>query len=183
MKKRGLLGHMVLGVLLATPVLARLGESMAECHKRYGRPFSTRTRGNEAVCRYRKGDYDVRIVFAGGRAAEVYYNRTAGVRLSQRELDLFLKVNASTSKWTKVDQLAEWRAANEGKEDDEIRQAELMQDMATFFLWSRDDAKAEASYDREQGILLICDAQRLVEEEEVSKEEVKPEDLDNPLGF
>jgi len=148
--------------------------------------LSVKPCGNEVVCRYRKGAYDVRIVFAGGRAVEVYYRRPSGDRLTRADLGLFLNVNASTSHWSKVDQLAEWRAANEGHEDDEERQAELMRDLATFFLWSRDDGQAEASYDREQGVLLICDEERLAGEQ-VDQEErdkgVETESLDNPLGF
>jgi len=131
------------------------------------------------VCRYRKGDYNVKIVFVRGKAAEVSYSRRSGTALTTRDLGLFLNVNAASSRWVKVDQLAEWKASNKGRENDEQRQAELMRDLASFFLFSRQDGLAEASYDRENGELFICDARRLL----VKEEPKAPKDPGNPLGF
>ena len=183
MSKPGLVASLLACLLLAAPALARLDETIVECHKRYGRPVAMRSVGTEVICRYRRGNYTVKVIFAKGRAVEVYYSRSSGNLLTQDDLDLFLDVNASTSRWVKVDQLAEWRKANAGHENDEVRQVELMRDMATFFLWSREDGEAEASYDRELGVLLICSAERLEREREEEKEEVKTDDPDNPLGF
>ena len=170
---------LVAGLTAATPALARLGETFAGCTRRYGRAVSTRPSGNEVVSRYRKGDYNVKVVFARGRAAEITYSRKSGALLTNGDLNLFLKVNAESSKWVKVDQLAEWKAANKGREKDERCQEELMRDLASFYLWSRQDGLAEASYDRENGELFICDAQRLLPEQKPEP----PVEPDNPLGF
>lgn len=179
-EKAGWIVLFLVGLIIVPPALARLGETVVECHKRYGRPFSVNPRGEEVLCRYRKGGFDVEILFSLGRAEEVYYRRTSGALLSKADLDLFLKVNASTSSWVKVDQLVEWRKANKGYEKNEARQAALMRDLAAFFLWVREDGKAEASYDRELGVLLICDTRRL---KKGKAEEAETERDENPLGF
>jgi hypothetical protein len=152
---------MVAIFLLPWVTEARLGESISKCDQRYGNPLKLQTVANRHVRRYEKRSYEVRAVFVSGRAVEVIYRRLDGAPLSERELDLFLLANSDDSAWQRVSQVAEWKAANRGREQDPQAQQELLDDLASFYLWTREDGKAEASYDRREGILFLADAAHL----------------------
>jgi hypothetical protein len=156
----------------------RLGETISQCEQRYGKPHSTRVDDKDIIAQYTKQQFVVKIVFNRGKAVEIYYSRASGEPLTEADILLFLDANAGDSHWTKVDQVEEWKRANRGHEDDEERQRALMQDLAAFFLYTREDGGAEASYDRQDAVLLICSAERLDRENQNDRK--TPE---SPLGF
>lgn len=168
-------------LLLAVPSFARLGETYKECDKRYGKPLQVTPMQNGTQQRiYRKAGFVVTTVFHySGRVVEIYFRKADGSPLSLKESVLFLRASGGKSSWRKVDQLAEWRRTNAGLETDEALQADLMRDLASFILWTRQDGKAEASYDRDDAVLLISDSAWLQKE----RDRATAESHDEVLGF
>ncbi|MEK7951724.1 hypothetical protein [Luteolibacter soli] len=115
---------------------AHLGETMAECEKRCGKPVKPPT-GTEAY--YRNGDYIIHVTFWNGQAATVSSakGKPGGTAISHTPLtsaeqETLLKANDAGSTWSK-----------DKDSDDEMT------------TWSRADDKAEASYMPKSGILLV----------------------------
>ena len=179
------------GVLLSITLLAlagaayaRLGESSSECDTRYGKPDSIRIEEGFQVRRYHKRGVEVIITFWKCKSVEVAYRKLNRELLSDDEQSLFLDVNATTSTWAKVDQVAEWNARNPDAEGDANNHAELLEDIAAFYLWDREDGRAEASYDRRDGILMISDVahlERLAARAEAEATEAPP--AEETFGF
>ena len=167
--------------MIAAPSQARLWETLVECNKRYGEPIVVRRKNGEQFRSYERAGYRIDTVSSRNRVVEIYYARIDGGLLSSKERKLFLYVNSGSSKWFKVNQLAEWKKVNRGREADESLQKSLMWDLANFYVWARADGQVEASYDREEGVLFLSDAQRLAAEKaKASKKARAPE---NPHGF
>ncbi len=174
----------VASLAMAVPSHARLGESCSECDTRYGKPDSIRIEDRAQVRRYHKRGVEVIITFWKCKSVEVAYRKLNRELLSDDEQSLFLDVNATTSTWAKVDQVAEWNARNPDAEGDANNHAELMEDIAAFYLWDREDGRAEASYDRRDGILMISDVahlERLAARAEAEATEAPP--AEETFGF
>ena len=151
----------VTAVCTSYPALARLGESYSECDARYGKPDSIRIEDGAQVRRYHKRGVEVAVWFWKSKSVELTYRKLNRHLMSEKEQRLFLSVNVATSNWSKIDQVLEWQSQNPDAEGDAESHAELMEDLASFYLWAREDGKAEASYDRRDGILLISDVDHL----------------------
>ena len=165
------------------PAGERLGETFTECETRYGKAAKIVHEGEKHARCYTKGDYRIDVVFWKDKVAEISYRKPEGGLLSSDELRLFLKVNAADSKWIKRDQVAEWKQTHKGKRNDPTLQAALMEDLAAFYLWRRIDEIAEASYDRETGILLLSEATYLDQLAQRRKKKKQDVIVKNSLGF
>ena len=140
---------------------ARFDETTVQCDARYGKPTTIKIVGTDQVRWYAKRDFIVEAVFAKGHAVEIFYTRADGVGLSMIEVNALMRFNSGESEWRRVDQVSEWEKANDGKPLSDKQQISLMQDLSTFILFKRLDDIAEASYDREDGVLFIGQSERL----------------------
>ena len=156
---------------------ARLHETVPECDSRYGQPTSFERAGRLHTRRYTKGTFKVILTFSDGRAVEVYYSRFDGKDLSEKEIKLFLHVNARMSYWEKVDQVDEWKR-RVGEDAARAPLSTLANELASFFRWRRHDGRASAAYDRLARMLVVYDRRHL------EAQRGKPREvLENPHGF
>ena len=111
-------------LLTALPTFARLGETKAECEKRYGKVFMTLDGGTEI---FKKADLEIRISYLDGKASSIGYQRYMTSRdvekkkpkdLTEAELAVLLEANRGNSEWKKDEasdhKLISWRRADGG---------------------------------------------------------------------
>jgi hypothetical protein len=145
-------------LLTALPTFARLGETKAECEKRYGKPFKTLEDGIDI---FKKAGLDITVIYLKDTAARISFSKAnpeaspfkldQSLPLSEAERDTLLKANSGGSPW---------------KEDLEAG--------ADYLRWKRADKKAAAMYSPDSKVLTIYTsdyADHLDEEEK--KQETK----------
>jgi hypothetical protein len=165
-------------VALPSSLFARFQETAVQCDNRYGKPVNIKIVGAEQLRWYEKQGYIVEAVFSGGRAVEIFYSRKNHAGLSNAELNALMRFNMSESKWIRLNQAEQWKKNNGNSPLSEEQQLKLMQDLSTFVIWRRADNKAEASYDREGGVLFIGERTRLDEARKTAvRERSVPESL------
>ncbi|MFT5239610.1 MAG: hypothetical protein ACI9OU_000245 [Candidatus Promineifilaceae bacterium] len=170
----------ILFVIAALPgsLFARFQESAVQCDKRYGKPVSIKIVGAEQLRWYEMQGYIVEAVFSKGVAVEIFYSRKDHMGLSNAELNALMRFNISESKWLRLNQVELWKNDNKDQQLSEEQQLKLMRDLSTFVMWRRADDKAEASYDRESGVLFIGERTRLEEARKTAlRERAVPESL------
>jgi hypothetical protein len=108
-----------IGIVLAAIVLAftsrtataRLGETQAECDKRYGSPVvkatgqevSTEFGPADASATYRSGVLQIEVFFSKGRACRIRYSKMDGSILDPTEVKNLLNAEGGTAQWKTVD--------------------------------------------------------------------------------
>ncbi|MCW1887875.1 hypothetical protein OKA04_24290 [Luteolibacter flavescens] len=100
-------------LLTALPAAARLGETRAQCDTRYGKPVAFTTRSGNPI--YLKGGQEIVVGFLDDKAIFIRFSKLAPgakesdipldsdktAQLSEAEMDVLLKANAATFKWTR----------------------------------------------------------------------------------
>jgi len=95
--------------LIASSVLANLGENSERIEDRYGTIVQRRLGDNETVSVvYTKDRYLYMVTFANSRSVSESYSRADGKDLSEKEIAKFLKGN-SGAKWVPINAGAERR--------------------------------------------------------------------------
>lgn len=90
---------------LATVCYGRLGETEAECARRYGAPDDPNDKvvGNYKANIYRPKDKGQGVLlitnFLNGRAACIRFERVGGGKIANDEIDLLLNANSQGHKW------------------------------------------------------------------------------------
>ena len=98
-----LIPTLALLLLTALPSLARLGETQAECEKRYGKPVKV----TDDYINYRKSTMDISIIFFEGKACVVAYMKitanpgSGDNTITEAERTVLLEANKGTSEWNK----------------------------------------------------------------------------------
>lgn len=114
-----LIACLLTATIAPAPAHARIGETPAECARRYGPPLdATRT---PAI--HRKNGFTVGIVYHQGRACVLFLTAEPAPGrpsrpLDPREIDLLLAANAGGLTWTREpgpDQGAFWATADESR--------------------------------------------------------------------
>lgn len=93
---------------LATLASARLGETPAECAKRYGDPVKINKAENSIA--YLKAGFFVFVSFHEGKASQIVIMKgtpDAPEKMSEAERDSLLKANAGAGEWKKKEQAFE----------------------------------------------------------------------------
>jgi hypothetical protein len=153
----------VLALLLATPALARLGESPKQCVKRYGEPVSMTEKDDVVIYEYAR--YGIHLVvaftpekgFLGHRrlwADHLVYTRpstsgTGNEELTPEELQTLLDANSQKKAWRELDPVVE--AARFADTDTQVK---ILRDGDHKTRWRREDG-AVAVYDRTARVLDI----------------------------
>ena len=88
----------ILALLLsALPTFARLGETKAECEKRYGKPALTLDTGEDV---FEKDGIQITVTYLKGKAASIGFTKlNRDLELTDAERKTLLKANASNSEW------------------------------------------------------------------------------------
>ena len=86
----------LLPVALLGVVEARIGETVEECEKRYGKPKVTPDHHF-----YKKNGYNIAISFHKGKAHSITYGKISKDKISEHEVLILLKANKSDGKWEK----------------------------------------------------------------------------------
>ncbi len=97
---------MVLLSILCSPALARLGDSVGECKKRYGQGKETPTgpadkkAGGTQTYKFRTHKYDVAAVFRDGRCVTIHYlSRNPKQALATETVAKLMVENAGGREW------------------------------------------------------------------------------------
>lgn len=170
----------ILFVIAVLPgsLFARLDETTVQCDNRYGKPVNIKIAGAEQLRWYEKQGYVVEAIFSKGRVVEIFYSRKDHAGLANAELNALMRFNMSESKWLRLNQVEQWKKDNGDRQLSDEQQLKLMRDLSTFVMWRRADNKAEASYDREDGVLFIGERARLEDARKtVVRERSVPESL------
>lgn len=97
-----------------TPLFARIGETLDECKKRYGKateatpPYDFGTDAPDLIYyNFEKNGIAIQIGFLNGKAADLSFHHTADApavpaALTQTEIDILLAANSSDMQWKSV---------------------------------------------------------------------------------
>jgi hypothetical protein len=91
MKK--LFASSVLLLGLSVVSFARIGETMDEAVKRYGKVMHHATIGGEELYSFKKNGFDIEVHFHEGKIDHIRYGKESGEKLTPEEIDTLLKAN------------------------------------------------------------------------------------------
>lgn len=89
-----------------TIATARIGETPAECQKRYGEPVKV-NKGDQSIS-YKKAGFFIHITFMDGKAAQLFVCKNEQdalgnfPKISEAEIDSLLKANKGSGEWVKA---------------------------------------------------------------------------------
>ncbi|GEP46177.1 hypothetical protein [Brevifollis gellanilyticus] len=91
-------------ISLASPALARIGETPEQCEARYGKPVKIEEEGQ--AFRYRKAGFNVTCVFRNGACVHMAFSHVADAQnevapMSESEITTLLTANGSGKTWVK----------------------------------------------------------------------------------
>lgn len=146
----------VLFLATLTPVYARIGETMAECEKRYGKHIDEEKDGILVYRTYTLNKVTILIGFAKGKGKRHYEARSVGYSkdgFGSFEADMirtFLNANKGKSTWKAVDYF-ELAMNSEGLERQSYIEKGSTQDV-----WIRADGRVYASSFKHEPLVMIC---------------------------
>ncbi|MFC1498279.1 hypothetical protein ACFLS1_07410 [Verrucomicrobiota bacterium] len=132
-------------VFLPSVLLARLGETIEKCDKRYGKPVKIYKGGKV----YHENGFNINVTFTNNTAFLITYSKPKKEddlirqRLTSKEIDKFLKVNSQKAKWKQRDPMARFFSVN-----DNIERLAMLRESEAQIVWDRSDGKALAFYDK-----------------------------------
>jgi hypothetical protein len=89
----------LIGLFSSTHAFARIGETLEQLNKRYGRPVQAKHQGIETY-RYSFRGFSVLVGLEQGRSQCEIYQKADRSRMSEAEILGLLEVNAGTSPWS-----------------------------------------------------------------------------------
>ena len=90
---KNLFASSVMLLSLGLPALARIGETMDEAVKRYGRVIRHESIHGAEVYSFEKNGFHILAHFHNGKIDRIVYKSEAGRKLTHEEIDTFLKAN------------------------------------------------------------------------------------------
>lgn len=93
----------LLGALVATTAIGRIGETEEQIHARYGNLVTASPNGMEGqeVLVYSAAGMKVGVTFIDGKSAAEFYSKVDDSDLSRDEIDVILEANSGGKKWRK----------------------------------------------------------------------------------
>ena len=77
----------------SVPSFARIGETMDEAVKRYGEVIRHGNIHGEELYSFKKNGFNILAHFHAGKIDRIMYSRESGSKLTDEEIDTFLKAN------------------------------------------------------------------------------------------
>jgi hypothetical protein len=136
----------------ASQVEARLGETMEQCEKRYGKPTSSEEFGGIQGLAFKKNDFTIRVFIINGKCGMISYEKEGELinkPLSKEEIEKFLSSNSQDFEWEVKDTMGEAYSTS-----DELLMQDLMRDAMKCIRWRRRDG-AIAFYNKLESQLVF----------------------------